>query len=402
MNRRLQIISVSFDAFPSPKGAATHIEAFANGLKEIGDLTLVTLPPPEGFADASHSLRGFEHCTIDARGSNFLDRVRDFRESLGSWFKRREKVDFIHFRSIFEGYPIARRKKLLASRLVYEVNALPSIELKYHYPAVGEDREIVKKLKYQEQYCLDHSDIVITPSRVTRDFLVKHYNVDPRIIHVVPNGVDVDLFEPAPSPWSGASGIPTFLYSGTISPWQGVDTALTAFKRALRQVESRLILVGPIRNRMKRSFFRYVGELGLSEHVHWAGPVGKRELVQLHHQSVATLAPLKDNDRNSLQGCCPLKILESMACGIPVIASDLPVVRELIPETSAGILIPPNDIKGWSRAMAQFAEHNSQSWTRISVNARNRVEKHFTWDIARRGLINAYSESYSIPSTPTA
>ena len=51
------------------------------------------------------------------------------------------KVDVVHVRSIYEGYPLAKRKKDVCDFFVHEVNGLPSIELKYHYPEVDEDDE---------------------------------------------------------------------------------------------------------------------------------------------------------------------------------------------------------------------------------------------------------------------
>ncbi|MGX2953608.1 glycosyltransferase [Shewanella sp. JL219SE-S6] len=53
------------------------------------------------------------------------------------------------------------------------------------------------------------------------------------------------------------------------------------------------------------------------------------------------MAPLTPCRRNMLQGCCPLKVLESMACGTAVIASDLPVIRELVTHEKHGLLVPP-------------------------------------------------------------
>ena len=54
----------------------------------------------------------------------------------------------VQFRSIFEGLPLLRLKP--RPRLIFEVNGLPSIELKYRYPKVVDDRELMRKLVAQE------------------------------------------------------------------------------------------------------------------------------------------------------------------------------------------------------------------------------------------------------------
>ena len=88
--------------------------------------------------------------------------LSDFRRRLEHWFHQRGRVSVIHFRSIFEGYWLANNKERLCDRLIYEVNGLPSIELKYRYPAVADDVELLVKLRNQEEHCLQAADQLIT------------------------------------------------------------------------------------------------------------------------------------------------------------------------------------------------------------------------------------------------
>src|SRR5947209_7291245 len=83
----------------------------------------------------------------------------------------------------------ARRKGAFCDRFVFEVNGLPSVEWKYHYPAVADDRELLRKLRAMEDACLAAADLVVTVSRVTADYLSGR-GVDPGRIRVIPNGVD--------------------------------------------------------------------------------------------------------------------------------------------------------------------------------------------------------------------
>ena len=57
----------------------------------------------------------------------------------------------------------------------------------------------------------------------------------------------------------------------------------------------------------------------------------------------ACVAPLALNDRNVTQGCCPIKVLECMAAGRPLVAANLPVVRELAREDQDALLFAPNE-----------------------------------------------------------
>ncbi|MEK6234461.1 MAG: glycosyltransferase family 4 protein, partial [Planctomycetales bacterium] len=326
--RGLEIVYASYDRFPAVKGAATHIAQFASGLADaFGQVDLVTVAPSPEEA----SLVSFQHSGVDlhpltAPGNNLIERVMNFRAGLRCWWKDR-RADVLHVRSIYEGYPFAREKRKTCDKLVLEVNGLPSIELKYTYPAVADDRELLGKLKVQEDACLAAADLVITVSQVNADYLVSR-GVERERIRVIPNGVDLNVFAHKP-PRRRADEPIRLLYAGTWSSWQGVHAAVEALALCLRDFPARLTLAGPSRPRQRKLLEQLCWKLGVHGHVDRVGSVSQADLCRLHHESDAALAPLTANDRNLVQGCCPLKMLEAMACGTPLVASDLPVAREL-------------------------------------------------------------------------
>ena len=90
----VRLASVSFDAYPNHKGAATHIHHVAQALTELGALDLVTLPGTHGLD--LPPIVGVRHTEIPARGRHLIERVRWFRESLGHWFGQQELYEVIH------------------------------------------------------------------------------------------------------------------------------------------------------------------------------------------------------------------------------------------------------------------------------------------------------------------
>ena len=60
-------------------------------------------------------------------------------------------------------------------------------------------------------------------------------------------------------------------------------------------------------------------------------------------QADVCVAPLAYNDRNVTQGCCPIKVIEYMACARPIVAANLPVVRELVRDDVDALLFTPDD-----------------------------------------------------------
>jgi glycosyltransferase involved in cell wall biosynthesis len=120
-------------------------------------------------------------------------------------------------------------------------------------------------------------------------------------------------------------------------------------------------------------------------------PLSQHELAALYHEHDVAVVPLLRNDRNVVQGCCPLKVLEAMACGTTVIASDLPVVRAMAEDDREALLVRPGSGKAIKDAVLRLVA-NPELGRRLSAAARARVEECLTWEIAGRRLVHAYAD----------
>ena len=391
----MHIVSLSYDRFPAPKGAATHIAAFATALAEaFGEVDLVTVQPlPEHEGWPLTLGEGVRHQPLEALGATVIDRVLHFRQQMLAWWGSR-KADVLHFRSIYEGYPLACRKAEVCRKLVFEVNGLPSVELKYTYPAAADDRELQRKLIAQEDVCLSAADLVLTVSEVNANYL-RQRGVEAHRLRVIPNGVHLEPFAyQPPAAWQtdeGADREIKLLYAGSMSSWQGVPQAIEALALYRRDFPARLLLAGEARPKQRKELEAFIWQQGVRPFVDWCGAVTQRELVALHHACHAVLAPLRPNDRNQLQGCCPLKVLEAMACGTPLVASDLPVVLELARRDVDALLVRPGSPKAIKDALLRFRESPALRHA-VSLSGRRRVERQFTWHHAQAALVQAYEE----------
>jgi glycosyltransferase involved in cell wall biosynthesis len=394
------IIYASYDRFPAPKGAAVHIDAFTRALAaEFGPVDLVAVAGAGNdgveVPDASASRQFVAESPSPVRlhllpavGGTLIERVLSFRHALRTWWgQRRPRV--AHVRSIFEGYPLIGSRPRCYERLVWEVNALPSIELKYHYPQVADDPELLAKLTHQEQVCLEAADLLITVSEVTAEHLASR-GAERAKIRVIPNGVDLDLFPYTP-PRDLVGQELRLLYVGTLSPWQGVNYALEALALYLRDAPARLTLVGDARPRQRRECEERAIELGLRGRVEFLRGCDQRQLAALHAAHDVALAPLTANDRNLVQGCCPLKVLEAMAAGNALVASDLPVVAALARNEQEALLVRPGSAKAIKDGLLRLAQTPGLAH-QLSAAARARVAEQFTWERAQRALVAAYRE----------
>lgn len=404
------IVSLSFDRFPSPKGAATHIDAFARALgRRFGRVRLVTIhPAPDPITGAVPEWRadGVEHCPLPADGPALFERVLAYRTHIWNWWKhqfgsKNQRPRVAHVRSIFEGYPIARNKPEFCESLVYEVNGLPSIELKYHYPNVADDRELLHKLRQQEQVCLAAADRIITVSEVNRRHLVSR-GVDPAKIRVIRNGVDLECFPYQPPRELETNDEQTpmrMLYVGTLSSWQGVTHAIEALALYRRDWPATLKIAGPVRNHERKALEKLAWSQRVFDAIELTGPVSKIELSSLYHDADVVVAPLTRNDRNCDQGCCPLKVLEALATGTPLIASNLEVVRELCSDDEHALLVKAGSGKAIKDAMLRFRSDLALR-QRLSQTGRHYVENNFGWERAQHALADLYDGLMDSPTAP--
>jgi glycosyltransferase involved in cell wall biosynthesis len=381
------LLYVSFDQVPAPKGASTHIEAFAAALGlRYGSLILVTPGPDD---DGPRPLfPGVRQIVLGCPDADVLGRVLTFRAKLLALL-RRQSFRVIHFRSPFEGYPLALQAPRLDAGLLYEVNGLPSIELKYGYPRLERDDVLRIKLEQQERACWDAADRIIAVSGVTASCLIERGCASSKIA-VIPNGVDPELF-PYRDPLPLDDGPMRLLYSGTLSPWQGVDVLLEALPLVRAQRFVSLTIAGPAAPSRRDELERRAQRLGVTDEVRFAGSCPRGELARMLHEHHATVVPLTAADRNTVQGCCPLKLLEALAAGCPVVASDLPVVRELVEPETHILTTAPGDAAALAAALLGFAADADRSQARCR-RACDHVCGRFTWRHSIAALMNVYRE----------
>lgn len=87
----------------------------------------------------------------------------------------------------------------------------------------------------------------------------------------------------------------------------------------------------------------------------------------------------------------PLKLLEYMATGLPVVASDLGVIGQIVRREGCGLLVPPADPDAHARALAHLLSNPDEARA-LGTRARHAVEARYTWEVEARRLLELYAE----------
>jgi glycosyltransferase involved in cell wall biosynthesis len=211
--------------------------------------------------------------------------------------------------------------------------------------------------------------------------------LDGKVITLVENGVDLSLWTLAQRN-GDPSGVTRFAFTGRLVDWKAVDILLDAFKLLLAQSPVTLDILGS--GPMKPALEAHARALGIADHVKFHGWVAQPQCVKTLREVDALVLP-------SLYECGGAVVLEAMALGLPVIASDWGGPADYL-DASCGILVPPLSreqfVKDLADAMLKLA-HSAELRREMGRAGRRRVEESFDWERKVDQILKIYSEATS-------
>jgi len=374
---RRTVLYAAFDVFPSSKGAATHISHMFEAMQDVfSEAEIFTLGSEESRLNDWHTV-------CETNELNYLRRSEAFTSRLTAFINGRKHLQLFHYRDIWSGLALIKSKKNISS--IFEVNGLPSIELPYRYTHLGP--KTLNKIRQLENTCLQQATQIVTPSQVTAEYLTSDREVAPDKIVIIPNGAVIAV------PKSIPFGLPKkyLIYFGALQPWQGLDVLVKALGYLKDLEDLKLVIAASNPEKQARPFQKLISRLNLEHQVIWKFQLPKDELNNWIQNASISVAPLKECSRNVIQGCSPLKIIESMAAGTPVIASDLAPVREIVQDKINGRLVRPDrpaDLARMIRVMIDFPANA----TKIGQAGKVHIEKYYQLKIQKRKLKQLYNK----------
>lgn len=213
---------------------------------------------------------------------------------------------------------------------------------------------------------------VVTISEFNRRLLEEVGGADARgKVHVVRCGVDVRAFAPTPR---RPPPVPTFACVASLRPYKGHAVLLDALAilRA-RGVAVRAVLVGdgPLRAELARR----VAREGLGDVVELRGALPHEEIPDVLAGATAAVLPSVTQADGQMEGI-PVALMEAMAAGVPVVATRLSGIPELVRDGEGGLLVPERDAGALADAMARLAADPGLA-ARLAAGARRIVERDF-------------------------
>lgn len=187
-------------------------------------------------------------------------------------------------------------------------------------------------------------------------------------VHLIPHGVDLERFSPLPFP---NSDVLQMLAVGRLVEKKGFHVLLAAAARLRMHFQLNIVGEGPEENRLMELARAY----GLGPAVRFCGPQTHEDLPQMYSQAHFLVAPSitdKTGDRDGL----PNVILEAMACGRPVIASDVAAIGSAVLHDETGLLTQSGDPESLAAAIERMAQQYSLL-QRLGAQAREFVQREY-------------------------
>lgn len=198
----------------------------------------------------------------------------------------------------------------------------------------------------------------------------------PEQYRVILNGIELERFDAARRPVPGR-----VLLLGRLSPQKRPDVAVEAFARVHKRMpESELLLAG--RGPEEARVRELVGRLGIEGAVHLLGP---RDDVPELLATASCLVLSSDYEG------CPLSVLEAMAAGVPVVATRVGGVPELVDDGRTGLLVDPGRPEALADALVRLLS-NPEEAAELGVAAREEARARFSRERMLAAVENVYDE----------
>ena len=228
---------------------------------------------------------------------------------------------------------------------------------------------------------------VIAISEWTRRDLVHHFGIAPERIDVTPLGVDHRRFKPM-SPDAIAAfraerglGENAIFYLGSLEPRKNLPRLVSAFARLHAQhpdLNATLIIGGNLAWKYD-AILTHIRQLGLGERIRLIGRMSDEDLPKWYGACAAMAYP-------SLYEGFGLPPLEAMACGAPVVTSNVAALPEVVGD--AGIAVDPTDVRALAEALRRvLSDHGLRAEMRARSLAR---AAHFTWERTAALTLESY------------
>lgn len=298
----------------------------------------------------------------------------------------------LHNNSAYE-FPKALQKQGTAKPLVHLIHGTLADEYEQGKKGAQSLRgklanAFMKRQAKQEKNVAQQADAIVTISQYSKTKILEHYGVTEEKIHLVPNGVDTEKFQPSDTTAAkkqfSLGQEPTVLFMGSLVARKGLPYLIQAAKTVIKQQANAKFLIvgsGPLRMQLEQS----VASLGLSGNFVFYGNIPEGQLAAAYNAADVFVLP-------SVQEGQGIVLLEAQACGKPVVAFGVGGAKEAVKDDESGFLLELGDTDGLAERLLKLLGDEALR-QKMGAAGRQFVAENYTWDLCAERMLKIYRET---------
>lgn len=370
-------------------GIARHVDELSKFLSKKGaDVTVVT---PEASSSPLIEEKEGVHVIrvqIQIPAPNFYNWIflmnHFFGKKIAQLIKENGSFDIVHGHDWMVVPSVSEAGYYTSSKFVLTFH---SLEFRRSQGSQTLESRMIESLEWWGSY--DSSKVIVCSDSMKKDVL-QRFNVNPKKISVIPNGidprrlnVDVDVSrtrERYGIYWQELM----ILFVGRLTSQKGCEYLIRAMPQILGKHNAKLLIVGdgPSRSFLESEAYR----LGISNRVLFTGFLPDQEMIRLMKSADVLVVP-------SVYEPFGIVALEGMAAGVPVVASDVDGLSEIVRHEENGIKVFPHNSSsifwGINRVLSDY-----QLKERIRQRGKEDVEREFSWSAIADKTVEIYESLF--------
>jgi len=343
------------------RGDTTHIKELVSNLSKFADIDLIKADDKAITENVSLTVKALRIVKGLARGSLSI---------------LRERPDLVYTRSGQAIFALILAK-IFRIPIIVEINGLSIDELNMASRISWIQRQISYIKSLLDNKTFRFADHLVAVSPYIKEILEADYKIISKKVTVIENGANTKLFRPmniseARRELKLDETHNYICFVGALYEWQGVEYLVNASPNILKELPQSIFLIvgdGPSRE----SLTNLADQNGVLDKFIFTGMIPYEKVNIYINSSDICVIP-----RPPIKGS-PLKLYEYMACGKPIVASDIDGIHEILKESKSGVCVAPRDPYELSEAIVSLLQ-DPESRKKMGESGRKYVVENRSWE----------------------
>jgi len=364
----------------SKDGAAANSFYVCRNLVDMGHEVIVICNQIKGLSD--EELKSIRIIKVNSLKLPLLEVISYSKAADNALRQLKENFDIIHAQGSY-GFFTFKNHTFNAKYIATNqglINALEPLYVPSNIKSQIAKYLIFPILKRMDETVYRQSDKVIAISNSIKEEMIHFLGLPASKIVVAYNGINPSEYKTG----TGENTKPILLYVGRLVPQKGIEFLIESIKIIKKRTDNFILSIagsGILENKIKQ----IIQDYDLTQNVKLIGFIDKPALIDVYSNADVLVVP-------SLYEPFGLVNIEAMACGIPVVGSNVGGIPEIIDDGKTGLLVQPGNPEELATAITRLLE-NKELRKKMGAAGRKRAKLYFDWKLITKKILKVYEHA---------